>query len=138
MDGHIVIEHASRDDLGFLIQSDLHIRDMEAKVFRREVLVARLNGPPVGWLRFNCFWDTIPFMNMLFVLAPYRGQSIGTRLVKFWEAEMLSLGYHEVLTSTQANETAQHFYRKLGYIDVGGFLLPSEHDEELLLHKTLD
>jgi hypothetical protein len=50
---------------------------------------------------------------------------------------MLSLGYHEVLTSTQVNETAQHFYRKLGYIDVGGFLLPSEPNEELLLHKTL-
>ncbi len=137
MDSHIVIEHARRDDLAFLIQSDSPIRDMEAKVFRREVLVARLNGPPVGWLRFNYFWDTIPFMNMLFVLAPHRGQSIGTRLVTFWEAEMLSLGYHAVLTSTQADETAQHFYRKIGYIDVGEFLLPSEPNEELLLHKSL-
>ncbi len=137
MDSQLVIEHARRDDLAFLIQSDSHVRDMEAKVFRREVLVARLSGAPVGWLRFNYFWDTIPFMNMLLVLAPHRGQSVGTRLVKFWEAEMLSLEYHQVLTSTQVNETAQHFYRKLGYIDVGGFLLPSEPNEELLLHKIL-
>lgn len=137
MESQIVIEHASRDDLVFLIQSDSHIRHMEAKVLRGEVLVARLNGSPVGWLRFNYFWDTIPFMNMLVVLDHHRSQSIGTRLVKFWEAEMLSLGYQEVLTSTQANETAQHFYRKLGYTDVGGFLLPSDPNEELLLQKTL-
>jgi GNAT superfamily N-acetyltransferase len=137
MSSRLVIEYASRDDLVFLSQSDPHVRAMEDKVSRREVLVARQDGSPVGWLRFSYFWDTIPFMNMLFVLAPSRGRGIGTQLVSFWEAEMLGLGYHQVLTSTQADETAQHFYRQLGYTDVGRFLLPSEPSEELLLHKAL-
>jgi len=137
MSSQLVIEYASRDDLVFLSQSDSHVRTMEEKVSRREVFVARQDGSPVGWLRFSYFWDIIPFMNMLFVLAPSRGRGIGTQLVSFWEAEMLGLGYHQVLTSTQADETAQHFYRQLGYTDVGRFLLPSEPSEELLLHKAL-
>ena len=30
-------------------------------------------------------------------------------------------GYGMVMTSTQVDEDAQHFYRKLGYKDCGGF-----------------
>jgi len=30
-------------------------------------------------------------------------------------------GYNNVLTSTQSNEEAQHFYRKIGYTEIGGF-----------------
>ena len=30
-------------------------------------------------------------------------------------------GYKNVLTLTQSNEEAQHFYRKLGYKEIGGF-----------------
>ena len=33
---------------------------------------------------------------------------------------MHTQGYDLVLTSTQSDEKAQHFYRKLGYRDCGG------------------
>ena len=36
---------------------------------------------------------------------------------------MRAQGFHAVMTSTRADETAQHFYRKLGYRDCGGLLL---------------
>jgi ribosomal protein S18 acetylase RimI-like enzyme len=36
-----------------------------------------------------------------------------------WEGEMRSLGYPCVMTSTQSDEGAQHFYRRLGYRDAG-------------------
>lgn len=36
---------------------------------------------------------------------------------------MKSSGYHMLLTSTQVDEEAQHFYRKLGYQDCGGFVI---------------
>jgi GNAT superfamily N-acetyltransferase len=137
MSSRLAIEYASQDDLAFLSKSDRHARSLEEKVSRREVLIAQMGGSPVGWLRFNYFWDAIPFMNMLFVLASHRGRGIGTQLVSFWEAEMLGLGHHQVLTSTQADETAQNFYRQLGYVDVGRFLLPNESSEELILHKML-
>jgi hypothetical protein len=38
-----------------------------------------------------------------------------------------------VLTSTLANERGQFLYRKLGYHDCGGLLLPNEPLEILLL-----
>lgn len=36
---------------------------------------------------------------------------------------MKSQGYGMLLTSTQVDEAAQHFYRKLGYKDCGGFVI---------------
>ncbi len=49
-------------------------------------------------------------------------------------------GYGMLLTSTQADETAQHFYRKLGYKDCGGLIidLPQyAQPMELFLIKTI-
>ena len=37
----------------------------------------------------------------------------------FWENDMRSQGFGMVLLSTQVNEEAQHFYRKIGYKDCG-------------------
>ncbi|KRN74059.1 hypothetical protein IV76_GL000186 [Carnobacterium maltaromaticum] len=39
--------------------------------------------------------------------------------MEFWEKDMESLGYGMVLTSTQADETAHYFYRKIGYHEAG-------------------
>ena len=36
---------------------------------------------------------------------------------------MKSKGHGMVMTSTQTDENAQHFYRKLGYKDSGGLIL---------------
>lgn len=137
MNPEAVIEYASADDLPFLMRGDQNCPTLPEKVSRHEVLVARLDAIAVGWLRFGYFWDTIPFMHLLFLLEPYRGQGIGRQLVTFWEDEMKRLGHQQVLTSTQANQRAQHFYRKLGYADVGGFTLPGQPGLELLLHKSL-
>ena len=49
---------------------------------------------------------------------------------------MRRAGHAAVLTSTQANEFAQHFYRRLGYADVGAFALPGD-PLELILRKAL-
>ena len=49
---------------------------------------------------------------------------------------MKAEGYSLVMTSTQSNEDAQHFYRKLNYQDAGGFVLPKE-PMELIFIKNL-
>ena len=54
---------------------------------------------------------------------------------------MRSRGYDLVMTSTQSDEAAQHFWRKLGYRDCGGLTLPfpgHEQPLELILGKTLE
>jgi len=87
----------------------------------KEVYVVEINGKIIGWLRYNLFWDKIPFMNMIYFLEEYRNMGIGKKLANYWEKEMKQKGYDNILTSTQSNEEAQHFYRKLGYKEIGGF-----------------
>ena len=102
----------------------------------KQLFAAIEDGRLTGWLRYGLFWDNTPFLNMLYVLEEYRGKGIGTRLIEYWENEMKKLGYHLLLTSTAQPEFAQHFYVKLGYQAVGGFLLAPE-PYEMILAKQL-
>ena len=118
----LLYEHGiSREELGNSIKAG-------------RVLVLLEGDTLVGWLRYNLFWDNTPFLNMLYVLEPYRGKGYGTMLVGHWEAEMAAGSYGRVLTSTLSNELAQHFYRKHGYEDCGALKLPKE-PLEILFRK---
>lgn len=129
---------AELNDLHFLKKHDKHISESELEhaIKRKHILMAEKNGETVGWLRYNYFWDNTPFLNMLFILGEHRGNGHGTNLVAHWEAQMKRLGFHVVMSSTQANECAQHFYQKLGYNAIGGFLLRGE-PYELILSKEI-
>jgi hypothetical protein len=48
---------------------------------------------------------------------------------------MKEKSYNKVLTSSLADETAQHFYRKRGYRDIGSFVLPGEAAEIFFLKE---
>ncbi len=132
------IDWACEEDASWLCLHDCHISPevLRQRIACRGVLIARENGENIGWLRYNLFWDHTPFMNLLYVLEEARGRECGTRLVMRWEAEMKALGYGYVLISTASDETAQHFYRKLGYHDIGGFFYRDD-PYELLLAKEL-
>ena len=134
-----MIRLATAGDLPFLAEHDRHISlsELDSAIrLGRVLLLETAEGAPIGWLRWNLFWDNTPFMNLLYLLEDYRLKGHGRTLVNHWEALMREQGYTAVMTSTQANEGAQHFYRHLGYEDVGGFLLPGE-TYELILHKHL-
>ncbi len=132
------IRFAKSEDAAWLVQYDKHISEEEMghAILRNRVYIAEKEGRFVGWLRYNLFWDNIPFMNMLYVMEEYRGSGGGRKLVEFWESEMERQGYSKVMTSTQANEYAQHFYIRLGYEAIGGFLLGSE-PYEILFAKEI-
>jgi len=129
------IDFAIQNDLAKLSFLDKHISEKELAnlISLNRVLVARADDKICGWLRCNLFWDNIPFMNMLYVLDEYRNKQLGAKLVEFWEKEMRTQGYTKLMTSTLSNEDAQHFYRKLGYKDCGGLLLPNEPLEILFI-----
>ena len=53
---------------------------------------------------------------------------------------MKALGFDTVLVSTQADESAQMFFRKQGYVDCGGLVFqgtPFPQPMELFLRKVL-
>ena len=61
-------------------------------------------------------------------------------MMQHWEMDMSAQGYEMLMTSTQVDEDAQHFYRKLGYKDCGGFVvdIPGyEQPMEMIMIKGL-
>lgn len=89
------IKYATINDYDLLVSKDSHIRKEEWKrlIENSQALIFYVDGNFAGWLRYNLFWDEIPYMNMLYFLEEYRGKGYGTQLVKFWENEMVKLGY---------------------------------------------
>ena len=132
------IRYADITDLEYLSCNDKHIRKelINKKINDKEIIMIHYDKKTVGWLRYNYFWDNIPFMNMLFIEDEFRRIGLGTKALNFWENEMKRNGHKLVMTSTLANENAQFFYRKQGYEDSGCLLLEDEPLEILFVKKT--
>lgn len=119
------IRYVQAEDKVFWYSLDRHLPEyeFENKIRNKQGYVLLEDDKAIGLLRYNLFWDNTPFCTMLYVDGNYRGQGYGRKLMEYWEKDMKAQGYGMVLTSTQVNENAQHFYRKLGYKDCGGFVI---------------
>ena len=117
------IKYVEDSDKKFWYSLDKHLPEVEfnKKVRDKQGYVLFNDGIAVGVLRYNLFWDNTPFCTMLFVDWSQQKNGYGRALMQFWEEDMKKQGYGMVMTSTQVDEEAQHFYRKLGYKDCGGF-----------------
>lgn len=111
------IRHVQESDRAFWFTLDRHLPEdqFDQKVRDKQGYVLLVDGAAVGLLRYTLFWDEHPFCTMLYVADAYQGKGYGKALMVFWEEEMRRLGYKMLMTSTQVDEQAQHFYRKLGY-----------------------
>lgn len=136
---NITITYAVLKDFEYLKKKDSHINAerLYKKISDKEIIIAKDNTEHIGWLRFGYFWDMIPIMNMLTVEDKYQKKGIGTKIVKYWEREMKKCNYQFVMTSSQADETAQHFYRKLGYHDMGALFEINDGPVEIFFLKML-
>lgn len=121
----IEIRYAQMADQEFWYSLDRHLsgKEFSNKVRDKQCYVISEKGRPIGILRYNLFWDNTPFCTMLFIDRGYQGMGYGRRLMEYWEEDMKCQGYGMVLTSTQVDEAAQHFYRKMGYKDCGGLVV---------------
>ena len=132
----------TRQDREFVLSIDAHVEEpgFENHVLTRTGFVLWEGQTPVGLMHHSVLWDRLPFLNLLYVIQQVRGRGYGTQAMTAWEAEMKHRGYQMVLLSTQADETAQHFYRKLGYVDCGGLVFqdtPMDQPMELFFRKVL-
>ena len=119
------IEYVTSKDKAFWYSLDKHLpeKEFENKVANKQGYVLFADNRPVGLLRYNLFWDNTPFCTLLFI---------------DWQEQ--HKGYGMVLTSTQVDETAQHFYRKNGYKDCGSLIMnipDYEQPMEMFLSKGL-
>ncbi len=132
-----MVRYAGLDDFELLKKWDKHIdeKELQNSIIQKHVLICSEEKRFIGWLRYNLFWDQIPFMNMLFICEESRRKNKGSEILDFWEKEMVSQNYEWVLTSTRSDEQGQFFYRKKGYSDCGCLTLPNEPLEILLMKK---
>lgn len=136
------IRYVENSDKDFWFRLDKHLSEaeFEKKIRDKMGYVLLEDDKPIGLLRYNLFWDNTPFCTMLYVDWEYHGKGYGKALMSYWEDEMKNVGYGMIMTSTQVDEDSQHFYRKLGYKDAGGFVvnIPKyEQPMEMILIKEL-
>ncbi len=134
------IRYMQAEDQDFWYTLDRHLPASEfaLKVRDRRGYILLKNGTPIALLRYNLFWDNTPFCTLLYVTDENQRQGYGRRLMTHWENDMKQSGYAFVLTSTQADEQAQHFYRRLGYRDCGGLMIGKEPTELFLMKELAD
>ncbi|WP_410511509.1 GNAT family N-acetyltransferase [Paenibacillus sp. BR2-3] len=133
------IDYSTEADYEYIIERDRHILEslVISKIKGNEIFILRNEeNKNIGWMRYGYFWDNTPFMNLLWIDEEYRSNGIGRKVVLYWEELMKQRGFKFVMTSTLANEEAQHFYRKLGYTDSGCLLLENE-PLEIILTKSI-
>lgn len=95
---------------------------------------------PVGVLAGSLLWENLPFLSLLFIREECRGKGFGKLAMRHWESALKSQGFQMALISTQSDEAAQHFYRKLGYKDCGCLIInegPLAQPAELFFSKVL-
>ncbi len=110
-------------DFWFTLDKHISQKQFEKKVADGMGYVIFEKNQPVGILRYNLFWDCVPFCTMLFVDWHAQRKGYGGALMRYWEDDMKRQGYKMLMTSTQVDETAQEFYRKMGYQDAGCLVL---------------
>ncbi|MDC7290216.1 GNAT family N-acetyltransferase [Blautia schinkii] len=138
----MIVKFMEKQDKDFVMSIDQHVNDNEynKRVYTKTGYIMWEKDVPVGIMHYSVLWDNIPFLNFLFVDKKYRNKRVASQTLAFWENQMKQQGYKMTMVSTQADEDAQHFYRKLGYIDCGGLVFnhtPFDQPMELFFRKVL-
>ena len=130
---------ASEQDILQVMCYDRHIaKDRLELCLQQGMVYALSDGTRIlGVLRYSMFWQSIPFVDLLYIDEAYQLQGHGKAMMQRLEQDMLAAGYRYVMLSTQADETAKHFYEKLGYHLAGAFLPPEQDADELIYWKEL-
>lgn len=136
------IKHVTKQDKEFWFSLDEQLPDSEfiLKVRDKRGYVIYDDDKPIGVMRYNLCWDIIPFLTLIYLDGSYHRKGFGSQAMSFWENEMREFGFKMVMTSTQVDEEAQHFYRKLGYKEKGGLFwdnTPLEQPQEMFMLKVL-
>ena len=136
------IRHVELHDKAGWYLLDRHLPEsgFEEKVRNMQGYVLLDGEKIIGVLRYNLFWDNTPFCTLLFIDEKYRSRGCGKLLMEHWESDMKSQDYVMLMTSTQVDEDAQHFYRKLDYKECGGFVVDVpgyEQPMEMIMIKAI-
>jgi ribosomal protein S18 acetylase RimI-like enzyme len=133
-----MLRSASDADFAFLsaLSPVEHESLLRAQIRDGRLLIIEHAGEPAGFIKFYVLWETLPLIEVIVVREELRKRGIGRAAVRSWEREMAGRSYERAIVSTQANELAQHFWRRIGYRDCGSLELPGRPVELFLFRDT--
>ena len=104
------------------------------------ILVAEVNNAPVGfvWYATQGAFQRGGYVMLIGVASQARSQGIGQALMHQAEAQMFASVPSIFLLVSDFNQAAQHFYRRLGYQQIGAipdFVMPGI--TELIFYKHI-
>jgi N-acetylglutamate synthase-like GNAT family acetyltransferase len=139
MKNEATVRFARLEDLSQLKAADWLSNESKIleKIERNEIIVIDEAGQITGLLRYSWFWDYLPFINLIWVEEGFRREGRATRLIQRLEEASKGINGGMILASTQSDEDGQKFFRKVGFIDSGGFAMKGQAFE-LIMIKYID
>jgi len=133
-----MIRAARASDFTFLrgFSTDPTDRQLEAQIQDGRLRIIESTEGQVGFIKFYVLWEILPFIEVIIVREECRRCGIGRRAVRAWEVEMAARSLSRAIVSTKANETAQEFWRRIGYRDCGSLALPGR-PIELFMYRDI-
>jgi len=118
----VLVRFAGPEVLEWCVVSDSHVTEqiIRHKIINDEIIIAELDGEPIGYLRIEYLWSTIPYIGVIFVIEAYRSEGIGQKILTFLEDYLRSRGHDVLYSSSQANEPEpQAWHRSVGFVESG-------------------
>ena len=101
------VRFAEIKDLDFCVKSDYSYvsKDvLKRKIREKAVILAEVDGKPVGYLRIEYLWLKIPYLSVIGVGEEYQRKGVGTAMIKFLEQHLRKCGHKILYSSSQADE----------------------------------
>ncbi|MFW9793309.1 MAG: GNAT family N-acetyltransferase [Candidatus Thorarchaeota archaeon] len=117
-----IVRFAGPEDLEWCVVEDDHVTEqvIRHKIVQNEIVIAELDGQPIGYLRLEYLWSNIPYIGLVFVIELYRHEGIGNKILAFVEDYLKSRGHDQLYSSSQANEPEpQAWHRSVGFVECG-------------------
>lgn len=118
----VIVRFAGPEVLEWCVVEDVHVTEqvIRHKIINDEIIIAELDGQPIGYLRIEYLWSNIPYIGVIFVIDDYRNEGIGGKILTFLEDYLRSRGYDVLYSSSQVNEPeAQAWHRSVGFVESG-------------------
>jgi GNAT superfamily N-acetyltransferase len=118
----VLVRFAGPEDLEWCVVSDDHVTEqvIRHKIVNDEIIIAELDGQPIGYLRLEYLWSNIPYIGVIWVVELYRKEGIGRKILNFLEDYLRSRGHNALYSSSQANEPEpQAWHRSVGFQEAG-------------------
>ena len=118
----VVVRFAGPEDLEWCVVEDSYVTEqvIRHKIVNDEIIIAELDGTPIGYIRLEYLWSNIPYIGLIFVIEAYRNEGVGRKMIAYLEDYLRSRGHDVLYSSSQVNEPEpQAWHRSVGFTECG-------------------